>query len=222
MGVILLFCSAVEVSKLVKMCRLALIAALCVAAVSAAPAPGGLDNWFLEATIPYLPEITIKGVTVKLDGNISIALTDPDFKYDFKTTAKDVELTDKSFTLSVGHYKTVGSVAGMDISGDGSILFQLSDTTSNKVSYTSKSADSFCAVDGTVKLAFETHTASVTITGMKDATVAALITNFVKENQATLGDTVSNLINTNYGADINKYVVPMLNSICGDLPPPSA
>merc|ERR1712168_1485559 len=211
MGVILLFCSAVEVSKLVKMCRLALIAVLCVAAVSAAPAPGGLDNWFLEATIPYLPEITIKGVTVKLDGNISIALTDPDFHYDFKTTAKSVELTDKSFTLSVGHYK-----------GDGTILFQLSDTTSNKVSYTSKSADSFCAVDGSVKLAFETHTAAVTITGMKDATVAALITNFVKENQATLGDTVSNLINTNYGADINKYVVPMLNSICGDLPPPSA
>merc|ERR1712168_1132285 len=211
MGVILLFCSAVEVSKLVKMCRLALIAVLCVAAVSAAPAPGGLDNWFLEATIPYLPEITIKGVTVKLDGNISIALTDPDFHYDFKTTAKSVELTDKSFTLSVGHYKV-----------DGSVLFQLSDTTSNKVSYTSKSADSFCAVDGSVKLAFETHTAAVTITGMKDATVAALITNFVKENQATLGDTVSNLINTNYGADINKYVVPMLNSICGDLPPPSA
>merc|ERR1712168_1116050 len=151
MGVILLFCSAVEVSKLVKMCRLALIAVLCVAAASAAPAPGGLDNWFLEATIPYLPEITIKGVTVKLDGNISIALTDPDFHYDFKTT-------DKSFTLSVGHYKVDGSVAGMDISGDGTILFQLSDTTSNKVSYPSKSADSFCAVDGSVKLAFETHT----------------------------------------------------------------
>merc|ERR1712183_262672 len=214
MGVTLWFCSAVEVSKLVKMCRLALIAVLCVAAVSAAPAPGGLDNWFLEATIPYLPEITIKGVTVKLDGNISIALTDPDFHYDFKTTAKSVELTDKSFTLSVGHYKVDGSVAGMDISGDGTILFQLS--------YTSKSADSFCAVDGSVKLAFETHTAAVTITGMKDATVAALITNFVKENQAKLGSLVSNLINTNYGADINKYVVPMLNSICGDLPPPSA
>merc|ERR1712215_576115 len=204
MGVTLWFCSAVESLKLVKMCRLALIAVLCVAAVSAAPAPGGLDNWFLEATIPYLPEITIKGVTVKLDGNISI------------------DLTDKSFTLSVGHYKVDGSVAGMDISGDGTILFQLSDTPSNKVSYPSKSADSFCAVDGSVKLAFETHTAAVTITGMKDATVAALITNFVKENQAKLGSLVSNLINTNYGADINKYVVPMLNSICGDLPPPSA
>merc|ERR1711887_249319 len=222
MGVTLWFCSAVEVSKLVKMCRLALMCVAAVLAAPATPAPGGLDNWFLEATIPYIPDFTIKGVSVSLGGNISIALTDPDFMYDFKTTAKSVELTDKSFTLSEGHYKIAGNVAGLDISGDGSILFQLSDTTSNKVSYTSKSADSFCAVDGSVKLAFKTNTASVTITGMKDATVAALITNFVKENQATLGSLVSNLINTNYGADINKYVVPMLNSICGDLPPPSA
>merc|ERR1711970_1220909 len=217
MGASHLFCSPAKVFALLKMVRLALIAVMPVAAVSAAPAtpaPGGLDNWFLEATIPYIPDFTIKGVSVSLGGNISIALTDPDFMYDFKTTAKSVELTDKSFTLSVGHYKIAGNVAGLDISGDGSILFQLS--------YTTKSADSFCAVDGSVKLAFMTHTASVTITGMKDATVAALITNFVKENQATLGDTVSNLINTNYGADINKYVVPMLNSICGDLPPPSA
>merc|ERR1712215_174658 len=196
MGASHLFCSPAKVFALLKMVRLALIAVMCVAAVSAAPAtpaPGGLDNRFLEATIPYIPDFTIKGVSVSLGGNISIALTDPDFMYDFKTTAKSVELTDKSFTLSVGHYKIAGNVAGLDISGDGSI-----------------------------KLAFKTHTASVTITGMKDATVAALITNFVKENQATLGDTVSSIINTNYGADINKYVVPMLNSICGDLPPPSA
>merc|ERR1719452_70755 len=38
----------------------------------------------------------------------------------------------------------------------------------NQVSYTSTAADSFCAVDGSVKVFFQTHAAKLDITGMKD------------------------------------------------------
>merc|ERR1711970_1245560 len=193
---------------------------LCLGAVSAAPS--GLDNWFFELTVPYIPEFTVDGVTVNLQGNITHMFTDPDFTYDLQTTAKTATLSAKTTMLSVGHYKTSGSVEGMDISGEGEIAFELSGGASETLSYTSKSADSFCVVPGSVKIAAKTNQASLTITGMKDKTVHDLITGFVSANQAKLGSMAAQAINSNYGADINKYAVPILNSICGDLPPPSA
>merc|ERR1712055_925924 len=115
---------------------------LCLGAVSAAPS--GLDNWFFELTVPYIPEFTVDGVTVNLQGNITHMFTDPDFTWDLQTTAKTATLSAKTTMLSVGHYKTSGSVEGMDISGEGEIAFELSGGASETLSYTSKSADSFC------------------------------------------------------------------------------
>merc|ERR1711887_166456 len=181
---------------------------LCLGAVSAAPS--GLDNWFFELTVPYIPEFTVDGVTVNLQGNITHMFTDPDFTYDLQTTAKTATLSAKTTMLSVGHYKTSGSVEGMDISGEGEIAFELSGGASETLSYTSKSADSFCVVPGSVKIAAKANQASLMITGI------------VSANQAKLGDMAAQYINSNYGAQINKYFAAIINSICGDLPPPPA
>ena len=55
------------------------------------------------------------------------------------------------------------------------------------------------------------------ITGMKDESVQQLFISYVNSNGATIGTTIGDLINTNYGADINKFVVPAINAICKDL-----
>merc|ERR1712121_102215 len=46
------------------------------------------------------------------------------------------------------------------------------------------------------------------------STTAEMFEKFIAGNQATLGQLVSQLIMKNYGDDINKYVVAIINSIC--------
>merc|ERR1719154_185632 len=54
----------------------------------------------------------------------------------------------------------------------------------NQVSYTSTAADSFCAVDGSVKVFFQTHAAKLDITGMKDESVQQLFMSYVNSTAA--------------------------------------
>merc|ERR1711973_1023559 len=195
--------------------------ALSLGAASANPVVGGQDDpWFLTWTIPYVPTETISGVTVTLSDNITHTFSEPTLTYDLQTTAKTATLKTTMSGIWVGHYKTHGTVEGMNLGGEGDISFVLSGGESITLSYTSTSADSWCAVPGSWKVGMSTTKADLVITGMEDSTVHDLITGFVASNQATLGSTVADLINTNYGADINKYLTAIINSICGDLPPP--
>merc|ERR1719435_172378 len=133
------------------------------------------------------------------------------------TTIKYVSIDNTAFGIKVGHYKLAGKVASFDISGDGTMDLELTDHIINQASYTSTAADSFCAVPGSVKVFFQTHAAKLAITGMKDQSVENLLMSYVNSNGASLGTTIGDLINTNYGADINKFVVPAINAICKDL-----
>merc|ERR1711915_340634 len=129
-------------------------------------------------------------------------------------TFTGIELTNNFDTVDKSIVLTTGSISGFNLEGDGTIDLKLGGKIINKVGYTSTSADSFCAVDGSVSIAITTHTASLEITGMKDQATADLFEKFIAGNQATLGDLVSGLIMKNYGDDINKYVVAFINSIC--------
>merc|ERR1711970_466227 len=189
---------------------------------SSAPAPGKLDNWFLEWTVPYTTPVEYQGFKMAWSDNITHMLTDPDVTWDVKTTTKSFMLSTTTSSTDIGKYVSSRTVMGMDLSGEGTIFGELSDTTSNTLTYTSPSADSWCVVEGSVKFVIKTHSAVLKITGMKDATVQALIENYVKENQAKLGGQATALIQKNFGKQINKYFAAIMNSICGELPPPSS
>ena len=52
---------------------------------------------------------------------------------------------------------------------------------------------------------------------MKDESVEQLFISYVNSNGPTIGTRIGDLINMGYGADINKFVVPVINAICKDL-----
>merc|ERR1711862_100418 len=189
------------------MARLAVTAALLLGAlVSAAPAdPVPVPTQF-SITIPENPKTTIAGITFQADKGVVLMFTGIKLATSFDTTEKSITLTNGEFEAKVNHYVTRGDVQGLDISGDGTIDLDLGGNVINEISYTSTSADSFCAVAGSVKLAITTHTAKLDITGMKDSSVEQLFETF-DSNQATLGGLVSNLIMTNYGDQINEKLV---------------
>merc|ERR1711875_29647 len=188
------------------MARLAVTAALLLGAlVSAAPAdPVPVPTQF-SITIPEIPKTTIAGITFQADKGVVLTFTGIKLATSFDTTEKSITLTNGEFEAKVNHYVTSGDVQGLDISGDGTIVLDLGGNVINEISYTSTSADSFCAVAGSAKL---------DITGMKDSSVEQLFETFIDSNQATLGGLVSNLIMTNYGDQINEKLVALINSIC--------
>jgi len=206
------------------MSRVALLlaAALCFTAfASAAPTIEIIEEEeTIGLTIAYLPTFTVSGVTLDLNG-ISWTFTNPGFHKDFTTVDKSVTLDEDVSTVTIGHYKSSGTISGLDLSGDGKIQLVLSDKTSHTATYKSTAADTFCPVDDSLVISFTTHTADLTITGMTDDSVQELIVNFVKDNQASLGDTVAQVLNEKLGPTLNKYVIYLLKKICGDLPPPS-
>merc|ERR1711862_672045 len=187
------------------MVRIAIFAALLVGALAAPAAdPVPVPTQF-TIDIPSIPKQTIGGVTFEADKDVVLTFTGIELTNNFDTTEKSIVLTNGAFEANVHHYVTSGSVAGFDISGDGTIDLKLGGKIINKVGYTSATADSFCAVEDTV---------TIDITGMKDQSTAEAFESFVKSNQAQLGKLISNTIMENYGEDINKYVVAIINSIC--------
>merc|ERR1711970_661583 len=95
---------------------------------------------------PYLPTFTVSGVTLDLNG-ISWTFTNPGFHKDFTTVDKSVTLDEDVSTVTIGHYKSSGTISGLDLSGDGKIQLVLSDKTSHTATYKSTVADTFCPVD---------------------------------------------------------------------------
>merc|ERR1712168_686592 len=92
------------------MSRLAVtLLVLCAGAASAA-APGKLDNWFLEWTVPYTTPVEYQGFKMAWSDNITHMLTDPDVTWDVKTTT------------DIGKYVSSGTAMGMDLSGEGTIF----------------------------------------------------------------------------------------------------
>jgi len=199
---------------------------LSLGAVSATPfgatIGGGWDNWFAALEIPFLPPINIKGVTFEIKQNLSTIFFDPVINYSFNTTEKYLELVTNHSDLQIAEYVSSGQVLGMDVSGDGTVHGILGGGTHNRISYTSKSADSFCVVPGSVKVNFDTVTASLVMTGMKNKALQTLIDNFIHTNEAKLGKLASVFINKEWGPAINKYVSNVMNSICGEIPPSAA
>merc|ERR1712168_1153374 len=182
------------------MARLAIFAALLVGALAAPAAdPVPVPTQF-TVDIPSIPKQTIDGVTFEAPSDVILTFTGIELTNNFDTTDKSIVLTNGAFEANLTHYITTGSVSGFNLEGDGTIDLKLGGKIINKVGYTSTSAESFCAVAGSVSIDITTHTASLEITGMKD--------------QATAGQLVSQLIMKNYGDDINKYVVAIINSIC--------
>jgi len=200
------------------MARVALTLALVFlgAMATALPAADPIPGFSLSVTIPKIDEVTFQGITFSAE-DITITLTSPSFSVDYSTTNKYVSIDNTAFGIKVGHYKLAGEVASFDISGDGTMDLELTEHIINQASYTSTAADSFCAVDGSVKVFFQTHAAKLDITGMKDESVEQLFMSYVNSNGATIGTTIGTLINTKYGGDINKFIVPALNAICKDL-----
>merc|ERR1712228_237781 len=188
-------------SKPATMVRIAIFAALLVGALAAPAAdPVPVPTQFTIDN-PSIPKVTIDGVTFEADKDVVLTFTGIQLTNNFDTTDKSIVLTN-------------GSVAGFDVTGDGTMDLKLGGNIINKVGYTSATADSFCAIEDTVTIDITTHTADLVITGFKDESTAELFENFVKSNQDQLGHLISNAIMTNYGDDINKYVVAIINSIC--------
>merc|ERR1711942_457275 len=162
------------------MVRFAIFAALLVGALAAPAAdPVPVPTQF-TIDIPSIPKQTIDGVTFEADKDVVLTFTGIELTNNFDTTEKSIVLTNGSFEANVHHYVTSGSVAGFDISGDGTIDLKLGGKIINKVGYTFATADSFCAVEDDVT----THTADLEITGMKDQSTAEAFESFVKSNQA--------------------------------------
>merc|ERR1711920_1151387 len=188
-------------SKPATMVRIAIFAALLVGALAAPAAdPVPVPTQF-TIDIPSIPKVTIDGVTFEADKDVVLTFTGIQLTNNFDTTDKSIVLTNGAFEANVHHYVTSGSFAGFDLTGDGTMDLKLGGNIINKVGYTSATADSFCAIEDTVTIDITTHTAE-------------LFENFVKSNQDQLGHLISNAIMTNYGDDINKYVVAIINSIC--------
>merc|ERR1712107_599484 len=151
--------------------------------------------------IPSIPKVSIDGITFEADQDVVLTFTGIELSNDFSTTKKSIILTNGAFSANVHHYVLTGSIGGFILAGDGTMDLNLGDKIINEVSYTSTSADSFCAVEGSVDIAITTHTANLTITGMDDPTEKTF-EDFVNTNGPTLGSLVSGLIKSNYGEQI--------------------
>merc|ERR1711915_1106917 len=103
------------------------------------------------------------------------------------------------------------TIAGVTFEADKDVVLTF---TGIELTNNFATTDTFCAIEDTVTIDITTHTADLVITGFKDESTAELFENFVKSNQDQLGHLISNAIMTNYGDDINKYVVAIINSIC--------
>ena len=49
---------------------------------------------------------------------------------------------------------------------------------------------------------------------MRNKAIQSMFEAYITGNQANIGTMVTDLVNKNYGPEINEYLVPVINAIC--------